>query len=89
MRSAVALAIGLALVHPSSARVANGPAAEISEVSTSTSGSAIVNWLGRLFRRKAQITCVQDECVADTTGFLLTRADARKILRLHCSDTLW
>lgn len=58
MRSFTALALGLALTSPSSARVTN---AEVGQISTSDSGSVVVNWLGRLFRRKAQVTCFEDE----------------------------
>jgi hypothetical protein len=62
MHSFKALAIGLAVVAPSSARSTSGPYTDLENRDSSTSsGNPLLNWLGRLIRRQDGQSCVEDE----------------------------
>lgn len=63
MRSFTALAVGLAIVSPSSARSTAGPYTDLENRDTSTNPkSPVLGWFGRLFRKQAPPeACIRDE----------------------------
>jgi hypothetical protein len=61
MHSFTALAIGLVIVAPSSARSTSGPYTDLEHRDTSTNTGNVMSWINRFFRRQAPESCVEDE----------------------------